>query len=55
MTRLNSVSLLATLERGYSITQDAETGVVIHSADEVQAGQVVRTRLSKGEFTAVVE
>lgn len=54
MTRLHAVSPLATLERGYSITQDAKTGAVIHSADEIKTGQRIKTQLKNGEFTSVV-
>jgi len=54
MTRLNAISPLATLERGYSITQDAKTGAVLHSANDVKAGQRIKTQLQHGELTSIV-
>lgn len=54
MTRLHAVSPLATLERGYSITQDAKTGAVIYSEEDVKVGQQIKTQLQNGSFTSVV-
>lgn len=51
--KLNTVSPLATLSRGYSITQN-ERGEVIHSQDQVQTGEVIVTRLAQGEISATV-
>ena len=44
----------ATLERGYSITTDAE-GAVIYSFDQVKEGAGIKTRLSKGFLHSVVK
>ncbi len=51
---LNSVSPLATLERGYSIVSDAESGVALQRADEVAVGTSVRARLAVGSLLATV-
>jgi exodeoxyribonuclease VII large subunit len=53
--RLRLLSPGSVLERGYSITLDAETGEVIRSSKKVQAGRKIRTRLDDGEFESVVE
>ncbi len=52
---LHSVSPLATLDRGYAILQDADTGKVLLRADEVDIGNDIRARLSKGELVATVK
>lgn len=51
---LNSVSPLATLERGYAIVEDAVTGRVLTSAGQTAAGKEIRARLAGGELTATV-
>jgi exodeoxyribonuclease VII large subunit len=43
------------LQRGYSITSDAETGKVLRGANEVRTGQRLRTRLKTGEVVSRVE
>jgi exonuclease VII large subunit len=53
--RLRLLSPQSVLERGYSITQDAGSGKVIRSAQEVRAGQRLRTRLKVGEIGSVAE
>jgi len=52
---LHSVSPLATLDRGYAVLQDASTGKVLLRADEVDVGNDIRARLSKGELVATVK
>jgi exodeoxyribonuclease VII large subunit len=52
--RLESLSPLQVLARGYSVTQSAN-GEVIHSADQVQLGELIRTRLARGGLTSRVE
>jgi exodeoxyribonuclease VII large subunit len=52
--RLNSLSPLAVLERGYALVLDAEGGLV-RSTAQVAAGNLVTTRLSDGAFTSRVE
>jgi exodeoxyribonuclease VII large subunit len=54
-TRLRLLSPLNVLERGYSMTLDAATGKVIHSSDETESGQRLKTRLRSGEIISVVE
>jgi len=51
---LNSVSPLSTLQRGYSITRNAQ-GKVIHRAAELQPGDKLTTRLLEGEVHSQVE
>ena len=43
------------LARGYSITLDARTGVVLRHAAGIQAGQRLRTRLQMGEIISVTQ
>jgi exodeoxyribonuclease VII large subunit len=52
---LNSVSPLATLERGYAIVEDTATGRVLSDAGDVSPGNDIRARLSKGELLATVK
>lgn len=51
--RLNAISPLATLERGYSLTQ-TPTGQLIRDAAQLQTGSEVRVRLQRGAFSAEV-
>jgi exodeoxyribonuclease VII large subunit len=53
--RADALSPLAVLGRGYSVTTDAETGVVVTSAEILAIGQRIRTRLSVGAAIARVE
>ncbi len=53
--RLNALSPDGVLARGYSITQDAESGAVVSSAAETSAGRRVRIRLASGRLGARVE
>jgi exodeoxyribonuclease VII large subunit len=53
--KLQSLSPLAVLGRGYSITQDATTGVVLRSTAKLRAGQEIITRFSDGIATSSVE
>ncbi len=52
--RLRLLSPENVLERGYSITHDVATGHVIRNAAEVSQGQLLKTRLKKGEIRSVV-
>ncbi len=52
---LNSVSPLATLERGYAIVEAASTGKVLLDAKDVAPGDDVRARLAHGELVATVK
>jgi exodeoxyribonuclease VII large subunit len=52
--KMNAVSPLATLSRGYSITQNAQ-GDVIHDANDVKQGDLIVTRLKEGEIRSIVK
>ncbi len=47
--RLRTTNPVAVLDRGYSITYDAE-GNILRSADEVRQDAVIKTRLANGEI-----
>ncbi|EHZ2750197.1 exodeoxyribonuclease VII large subunit [Vibrio parahaemolyticus] len=51
--KLDTVSPLATLKRGYSITQ-TDQGKVVTSANDVKTGDLLVTRLSNGEIHSTV-
>ncbi|EJG0974325.1 exodeoxyribonuclease VII large subunit [Vibrio parahaemolyticus] len=51
--KLDTVSPLATLKRGYSITQ-TEQGKVVTSADDVKTDDLLVTRLANGEIHSTV-
>ena len=53
--RLESLSPLAVLARGYSVTEHAATGRVVRDASQVQLGDALHTRLAKGQITSRVE
>lgn len=53
--RLDALSPLRVLERGYAIALHEGTGRAIRNADEAKAGDLVRVRVSEGEFGARVE
>ncbi len=53
--RLRLLSPEQVLARGYSITRDAASGNVIRRAEEVRAGQKLKTRLASGEIGSVVK
>ncbi len=52
-TRLEALSPLAVLNRGYALVY-SETGSILRSAAETVAGQQIRARLAAGTFTATV-
>ena len=52
---LHAVSPLATLTRGYSITTQDGTGIILRSCASVVNGMRVKTRLADGELVGVVE
>jgi len=51
---LESVSPLATLSRGYSITLD-DKGHIIRKASQTQKGRIIETRLAEGSIRSRVE
>jgi exodeoxyribonuclease VII large subunit len=52
--KLDAISPLATLKRGYAIVSDAK-GRVVATSKDLQAGDRIRARLSEGEIQARVE
>ena len=52
---LNSVSPLATLDRGYAIVKQEDSGVVLTNAADVEPGNDIRAQLSRGEIIATVK
>ena len=53
--RLHALGPDQVLARGYSLTTDAVTGVVLRDGSHVTAGQKLRSRLAKGEVLSRVE
>jgi exodeoxyribonuclease VII large subunit len=53
--KIDSLSPLAVLARGYTITQDAKSRVAVRSAAQLRVGQSIVTRFSDGEATSKVE
>jgi exodeoxyribonuclease VII large subunit len=52
--RLNAVSPLAVLSRGYSVTQ-TDAGALVHDATQVRPGDRIRTRMHRGRIVSRVE
>ncbi|NLF02782.1 MAG: exodeoxyribonuclease VII large subunit [Anaerolineales bacterium] len=50
--RLDSVSPVATLERGYALVRHRQTGVLIRSVAQVEPGLGISVRVADGEFDA---
>ncbi|MCL4176765.1 MAG: exodeoxyribonuclease VII large subunit [Verrucomicrobia bacterium] len=53
--RLRLLSPLQVLDRGYSITMDAASGRLLRVAEEVVAGQRLRTRLQSGVVESIAQ
>jgi exodeoxyribonuclease VII large subunit len=53
--QLQSLSPLAVLERGYTITRDADSGLVVRDSAQLKVGQSIVTRFPRGEVTSKVE
>jgi len=53
--RLENLSPLATLSRGYSLTQQTADGTIVRDASAVEVGSQVTTRLGRGEIVSRVE
>jgi exodeoxyribonuclease VII large subunit len=54
-SRLESLSPLSVLGRGYSLTTRQANGAIVRSAGQVAAGDELLTRLADGEVTSRVE
>lgn len=52
--KLASLSPLAVLGRGYSLTQDAKSGRLVTAARQLKVGQEIRTRLGEGVVISTV-
>ncbi|MBX6388898.1 MAG: exodeoxyribonuclease VII large subunit, partial [Frankia sp.] len=52
--RLRALSPAATLERGYALVQDAETGTIIRDPAQLATDQALRVRVAAGSFAATV-
>ena len=52
---LDALSPLKVLKRGYTITQQTRTGEVVHSAEQLQPGEVISTVFHKGRVVSIVE
>ncbi len=52
---LQSVSPLATLERGYAIVSDSDTGRILTDASAAKPGSAITARLALGSLTATVD
>lgn len=50
---LDLVSPLATIQRGYSITQ-TDSGEIVRGTDDVATGQTITTRLAQGHLTSQI-
>ena len=53
--KLDSLSPLSVLSRGYSVTTNASTGDLVRDAAEVRSGDRIETRLADGQVVSVVE
>jgi exodeoxyribonuclease VII large subunit len=53
--KVESLSPLAVLARGYTITQDAKTGGVLRAASQLQMGQSLVTRFAAGSAISKVD
>jgi exodeoxyribonuclease VII large subunit len=53
--RLNAVSPLKTLQRGYSIVVDNKSSRVVRDTKDLETGSELTTTLAHGKFTAIVK
>jgi exodeoxyribonuclease VII large subunit len=54
-TQLRLLSPQQVLERGFSITEDAQTGALVRNVAQVLPGQRLRTKLQSGEIISVAQ
>jgi exodeoxyribonuclease VII large subunit len=52
--QLNSLSPLQVLSRGYAIVTDTKSDKIIYSTEQVESGDLLDIKLSKGELSATV-
>ena len=52
---LHAVSPLATLNRGYALTIDPNSGQIIRSSSQLKLGDIVETRLAQGSFSSEIK
>jgi len=52
--KLETLSPLAVLQRGYSLTQDSVTGRLITSTQSLKKGQQISTRLAEGNVISII-
>lgn len=55
VTTLEALNPLRVLQRGYSVTRDAETGQIVASLEALQVGQRLETQLADGVVTSRIE
>jgi len=53
--KLETLSPLAVLQRGYSLTQDPTSGRLITSTKTLKKGQQISTRLAEGSITSTID
>jgi len=53
--KLETLSPLAVLQRGYSLTQDPVTGSLITSTKSLKKGQRISTQLAEGNITSTID
>lgn len=54
-SHLESLSPLAVLSRGYSVTQRVDNGKIVRGSADVQVGDLIRTQLHQGQIVSRVE
>ena len=54
-SRLETISPLKTLARGYSLAMDIQHGVVLSRVEQTRPGQRIETRVSDGSWISIVE
>ncbi|MEM7473821.1 MAG: exodeoxyribonuclease VII large subunit [Planctomycetota bacterium] len=50
-----ALSPLNVLSRGYSLTQEAESGKTLYGTDDLEVGQALKTMLANGSFESIVK
>jgi exodeoxyribonuclease VII large subunit len=53
--RLESLSPLAVLKRGYAVVTDRQTGNIVHNAQQALGGALLRVRLAQGALDVAVQ